>query len=297
MMEKAIKQRLLGGLVLVAGAALFLPVLLDGSGAALTIPPMPKAPEVGGVEAMAPRLDQKVAETEQAVDAAHAGREEAAADAAPAAAGEAADVAPDAAAVAAGEGKGAAPAPGAGKPAAAAAAPVAGPGVAPAAKPLPAVARAVPGPAPAAVPAKPAAAAAVGTPANPAATKVPATPVATVPVAPARPAAPPEAARAPAKPEPARADAARPAVDKPADKPLPGAWLVQVGVFSSRDKAQGLVQQLRHKGYSAVLHPQGNQFKVVVGPELSRSVADSIKTRLAADPELKLNAWVQAYKP
>lgn len=263
MMEKAIKQRLLGGLVLVAGAALFLPVLLDGSGAVLTIPPLPAAPEVGGVEAMAPRLDHKVAETEQAVDAAHAGRDAApaeaeagagaAAGAAPA--GDATDVAPDAAA-AAGEGSSpVAPTPSASVAAGSAAKPAPSP-----AKPAPAPVAAV-APAPAARPVVP----------------VPAKP----PVPPA-----PTVADKPSTGAPATA---RPSAG--------GAWVVQVASLSSREKAQALVQQLRRKGYPAVLNPQGGQFKVVVGPELNRAVADSIKSRLAADPELKLNGWVQAYKP
>ena len=47
MMEKAIKQRLVGGLVLIAGAALFLPMVLDGSGSDLVVPPMPQPPKIG----------------------------------------------------------------------------------------------------------------------------------------------------------------------------------------------------------------------------------------------------------
>lgn len=288
MMEKAIKQRLLGGLVLVAGAALFLPVLLDGSGAALTIPPMPRAPEVGGVEALAPRLDRKVAEAEQAIDAAHAGREEAATDVAPAA-GEGADVAPDAAALTAVDGR----PPEATAASRSAMTPAAATATAPppaVAATRPAVAPVAPAKAPAAVAAAPQSAIVGTAPAKPAAIPTPAKPAAASPApAAAKTATPAVAAAKPAEPR----DATRPA----ADQALPGAWLVQVGVFSSRDKAQALVQQLRHKGYAAVLHPQGDSFKVVVGPELNRSVADSIKTRLATDPELKLNGWVQAYKP
>lgn len=291
MMEKAIKQRLLGGVVLVAGAVLFLPVLLDGSGASLTIPPLPKAPEVSGVDAMAPQLDQKVAETEQAVDAAHAGRDEAQSEAAGPVAGEGGgDVAPDAAALAGGE-PAPATAPAVPAPAKPVAATTAGATTAAAA----AKAAATPATPPAAAPAKPAATTPV--PAKPVvATPAPAKPLpapvaAPAPAKPVAPVAPTVAA--PAKPVAKEAPAARPV----ADKALPGAWLVQVGVFSSRDKAQSLVQQLRRKGYAAVLSPQGGSFKVVVGPELNRSVADSIKSRLAADPELRLNGWVQAYKP
>ncbi|MCC2639045.1 MAG: cell division protein [Moraxellaceae bacterium] len=252
MMEKAIKQRLLGGLVLVAGAALFLPVLLDGSGAGLTIPPLPAAPEVAGVEAMAPQLEQKVAEAEQAVDAAHAGREEADA---PAAEG---DVVADAAALAAEEGAAAT--------AAAAAASPKTPVTAPTARPVPPSVPAL---------AKPATPAPVPAVSSKPAAPVPAKPVATAPL--------------PAKPAPT--------APKPAAAAVPGAWIVQVASLSSREQAQKLVQQLRGKGYPAVLNPQGDKWKVMVGPELNRAVADSIKNRLAADPELKLNGWVQAYKP
>lgn len=284
MMEKAIKQRLLGGVVLVAGAVLFLPVLLDGSGASLTIPPLPKAPEVSGVEAMAPQLDQKVAETEQAVDAAHAGRDEAQAEASAPVAGEGGDVAPDAAALAGGDTAAAtAPAVSAKPVAATAATSTTAAAAAKAAATPPAAAAAKPA-APAAVPAKPA----VTTPVPAKPLPMPAPVAAT---APAKPVAP--AVTASAKPVAKEAPAAKPGTDKA----LPAAWLVQVGVFSSRDKAQSLVQQLRRKGYAAVLSPQGGAFKVVVGPELNRSVADSIKARLAADPELRLNGWVQAYKP
>lgn len=105
-MEREIKQRLLGGLVLVAGAALFLPVLLDGSGASLTVPPLPAPPRVAGVDEIAPSLEAKVEAATQAVDAAHAGRETGApetAEAAPEAsdASAPAEVAPAAAAPAA----------------------------------------------------------------------------------------------------------------------------------------------------------------------------------------------------
>lgn len=227
-MEKAVKQRLLGGVVLVAGAVLLLPLLLDGSGASLTVPPMPAPPEVAGVEAIAPDLEQRVQAADQAVSEAHAGRD--AAPAEPAPAGPAQDVVADPAAQAA-----------------------ATPGVPPAelaTQPVPAPERAPP--------------------------------------APAKPAA--------SKPAP---QAASTSVAKPAAAPtaLPEAWVVQVASLSSQEKAQELVRKLRAKSYPAVLHRQGGLWKVVVGPELSREVADTLKARLAADPELRLNGWVQAYKP
>lgn len=277
MMEKAIKQRLLGGLVLVAGAALFLPVLLDGSGAALTIPPMPAAPEVATVEEMAPRLDQKVMAADQEVDAAHAGRDavspEADGSSGAIAAGTTgtdagSDVAPDAAALAVGGAPASAPARPVTtvKPAPVVATPAASPA---SAAPLPAAKSPVPTP----VPDKP-----VATAKAPGPEKVAAT---------ARPAAP------------------TPARDAVAASPLPrvekaaaGAWVVQVASVSSREKAQSLLQQLRRKGYPAVLSQHGGNWKVMVGPELSREVATTMKNRLNADGDLDVNgAWVQAYKP
>lgn len=277
MMEKAIKQRLLGGLVLVAGAALFLPVLLDGSGAALTIPPMPAAPEVATVEEMAPRLDQKVMAADQEVDAAHAGRDavspEADGSSGAIAAGATgtdagSDVAPDAAALAVG-----------GAPASAPARPVT------TVKPAPVVA--TPAASPASVAPLPAAKSPVPTP-------VPDKPVATA-KAPG-----PEKVAATARPA-----APTPARDAVAASPLPrvekaaaGAWVVQVASVSSREKAQSLLQQLRRKGYPAVLSQHGGNWKVMVGPELSREVATTMKNRLNADGDLDVNgAWVQAYKP
>jgi DedD protein len=223
-MEKAIKQRLLGGLVLVAGAVLFLPVLLDGSGASLTIPPMPAAPQAAGVDAIAPPLEEKVQAADQAVEEMHAGRD---VDA-PAGAGEEAAVTPDAAAVSAADG----------------AAETAAPAQAP-------VAAAVPAPKPA-----------------------------------------PQSAPLPApRPETrAAAPAAKPAT-------LPEAWIVQVASFSSRDKAEALLKKLRAKKYAAVLRPQGNLWKVTVGPELSRSAADSVQARIEHDPEIGLKGIVQSYKP
>ncbi|MDF2445637.1 MAG: cell division protein DedD [Moraxellaceae bacterium] len=256
-MEKAIKQRLLGGLVLVAGAALFLPVLLDGSGAGLTTPPIPAAPEVPGVEAIAPALDEKVATADAAVEAAHADRTFPTEEPSAAPVGEG-EVAPDAAALA---GEASAPAAAATPAQPKTSAPVATPPVA-SKDSAPALS-------------KPAASAPAAAPVAPA----------VKPVAPvAKPAAP---AMAPAKP----------ATSPTATAALPSAWVVQVASLSSRDKAEALVKKLRGKGYAAVLRPQGSNWKVMVGPELNRTVADSIKARLAADPELKISGWVQAYKP
>jgi DedD protein len=226
-MEKEIKQRLLGGLVLIAGAALFLPVLLDGSGASLTVPAIPAPPQVAGVDEIAPPLEQKVEAAEAAVTEAHAGREEATAEPAAEAAGPS-QVEPDAAALAGNE---------------------------------------------------------------------PATPTATAAAEAERQRlAAEKLALAKAQAQKAAAQAAT-AERKPTSVALPAAWVVQVASLSSREKAEALVQKLRRKNYPAVISPQGSAWKVMVGPELSREVADATRAKLAADPELKLNGWVQSYKP
>lgn len=265
-MEKAIKQRLLGGLVLVAGAALFLPMLLDGAGAPLAVPPMPVAPKVEGVEQVAPRLDAEVQAAEQSVNAAHEGSTFA--ESPEAAVSTEEDVSADAAATAVAE------MPTADKVAQDKAAQDK---LAQAAQAKAATEKA-------------------------AALKVEQEKAAQLKAAQQK--AEQEKARLAAESaKKAEADKktadAKAAASKPASPAaaLPEAWVVQVASLSSKDKADALVGKLRQKNYRAVAHQQGGVWKVVVGPELRRDVADSIKSRLAADPELKLSGWVQAYKP
>ncbi|MDI1303190.1 MAG: SPOR domain-containing protein [bacterium] len=255
-MEKAIKQRLLGGLVLVAGAALFLPMLLDGSGAPLTVPPMPTPPRVPALEAVAPRLDQKVKAASESVAAAHESQA-----VAPAAEE---DVAADAAAEVA----------------------------------------VVKPPAPVATVAAKSAADSQRLAAEKAASEKALKEGAAKEKAAQEKLAREKAEKAKAEQkvaEKVQVVAARTAapVAAAAAKPaaLPDAWVVQVASLASKEKSDALVQSLRKKGYRAVAHQQGKVWKVVVGPELRREVADTIRSRLAADPELKLSGWVQPYNP
>lgn len=271
-MEKAIKQRLLGGLVLIAGAALFLPMLLDGAGAPLAVPPMPTPPEVESVEQVAPRLDAEASAAEQSVNAAHADSTFAENTEVPASMEE--DVSADAAAAA-----------------------VSAPAVQAAADKV--------------------------TQDKAAQDKAAQDKVTQDKIVQVK-AAQEKAARLKAEQQKAEEEKMRLAAEavkkaemakkaeaekKTADakvaaaKPstptatLPEAWVIQVASLSAKDKAEALVSKLRQKNYRAAAHQQGAVWKVVVGPELRRDVADSIKSRLAADPELKLNGWVQAYKP
>lgn len=265
-MDKAVKQRLVGGLVLIAGAALFLPMLLDGSGAELVVPPVPAPPVVAGVEALQPKLEAEVVAAGQAVDEAQAGP--VFHDVAPAepTAAVVEDTPPDEA-----------------YHMAEAAAPVAVPAVKPAVNAAETAAKE-----------KLAADAA-----RLAAQKADAEKLLREKAEKERLARlaaeqkAKEAAEAKLKTVAAKpvAAPAKPAAD------LPQAWVVQVASLSAREKADELVARLRSKGYRATAVYQTSMWKVVVGPELRKEVAESIKQRLAADPELRLSGWVQAWKP
>ena len=65
------------------------------------------------------------------------------------------------------------------------------------------------------------------------------------------------------------------------------AWAVQLGAFSSRSKAEGLVTKLRSRGYSAFVleYRAGGQLlhRVRVGPEQDRARAVAIADRLRKD--------------
>lgn len=111
----------------------------------------------------------------------------------------------------------------------------------------------------------------------------------------ARPAADdaPERA-ASAAPGPAPAAGVTPlAASDPAPATAPGeaaeqpAWAVQLGAFSTREKAEGLVADLRRRGYAAfVLEYRGGGqvlHRVRVGPEQDRARAVAIAERLRKD--------------
>ena len=68
-MDTAVKQRLLGGIVLIAGAAILLPLMLDGSGAKLLgrLEPLPAKPATATVEQAKPQLNQQQLEAEDQI--------------------------------------------------------------------------------------------------------------------------------------------------------------------------------------------------------------------------------------
>lgn len=105
------------------------------------------------------------------------------------------------------------------------------------------------------------------------------------PVAPKAIDSPRPANSAAAEPESAGVPpAARPAQPAAAQQ---SAWAVQLGAFSSRSKAEGLVAKLRARGYSAFVleYRAGGQLlhRVRVGPEQDRARAVEIAARLRND--------------
>ncbi|HEU0224512.1 MAG TPA: SPOR domain-containing protein [Steroidobacteraceae bacterium] len=80
--------------------------------------------------------------------------------------------------------------------------------------------------------------------------------------------------------EPVPANAPREAAEQPA-------WAVQLGAFSTREKAEGLVADLRRRGYAAFVleYRAGGQLlhRVRVGPEQDRARAAAIAERLRKD--------------
>lgn len=69
------------------------------------------------------------------------------------------------------------------------------------------------------------------------------------------------------------------------------AWVVQLGSFSSEEKAEMLNQKLRKAGFKAFVEPlkqnNGVLYRVRIGPELKRSDADAINDRLKKDMQIE----------
>lgn len=98
---------------------------------------------------------------------------------------------------------------------------------------------------------------------------------------PERAAPPPQAPAAPDLDEAARVQAileGRMGVTPPAS----GAFMVQVGAFGEREKAESLRQDLVARGFSAVIESVGGVNRVRVGPYSSREEAERAEARLSA---------------
>lgn len=85
----------------------------------------------------------------------------------------------------------------------------------------------------------------------------------------------------------------------PMEKPpvAENAWVVQVGSFSNSANALKLRDKLRAKGYAAFVEKlagsEGTTYRVRVGPELKREIADSLRDKLRK--QMKLKGIVMGY--
>lgn len=103
--------------------------------------------------------------------------------------------------------------------------------------------------------------------------------------APVKPAKPPLVVKAD---EPAKTE--KPAVDG-------AAWVVQVGSFSNSANALKLRDKLRAKGFTAFVEKvaggESTVYRVRVGPELKREIADELRDKL--QKQMKLKGIVMGY--
>lgn len=83
----------------------------------------------------------------------------------------------------------------------------------------------------------------------------------------------------------------------PAPTAAPQAWVVQVASLSSQAAADELVAKLRAKGLRAAVGRVGSAFKVSVGPELDRGLAEALKARINNDSSLGLTGFIVPYRP
>lgn len=87
------------------------------------------------------------------------------------------------------------------------------------------------------------------------------------------------------------------ATDRQDARGIPIAWQVVVGSFSDQSKADGIVVNLKKRGfkaYSDVLQRDGRTlYRVSVGPKLEKSQADTIKQQI--DALLKVNSSVRQF--
>ncbi len=77
-----------------------------------------------------------------------------------------------------------------------------------------------------------------------------------------------------------------PAAAKPEAGAQRGGWSIQVGAFSTRDKADKLAAELKSAGYQAYVSPVSKSGRTLqrvrVGPEADRSRADGVAAKLKA---------------
>lgn len=116
----------------------------------------------------------------------------------------------------------------------------------------------------------------------------------------AAPSAATETAKADPPAQPAAAKPAEPA--PPVVEPREGltAWVIQVGSFSNRENAENLVEKIRTLKYAAFMEQADVEgktlFRVKVGPEVDRKLADKLLVKLNKDlKSLNLKGTVRSY--
>lgn len=80
---------------------------------------------------------------------------------------------------------------------------------------------------------------------------------------------------------------------------VPAGWAVQVASLSQQDGADKLAQRLRDAGYSAYIRRAEQDsrvlYRVLIGPELERSVAELAREQVLRDKRFKLDGLVLPY--
>jgi DedD protein len=85
--------------------------------------------------------------------------------------------------------------------------------------------------------------------------------------------------------------------DKPGldSKNHPKAWVLQVGVFSDKNKADALKKQLQAKNYRAFCRYRKNVTHVMIGPDIEQSAV--VKLKAAVDKEFSVKSIVVKFEP
>jgi DedD protein len=82
-------------------------------------------------------------------------------------------------------------------------------------------------------------------------------------------------------------------------KGIPGAWVVQVGSFRDRSKADSLTQNLIGDGYKAYMRSGKSagapMYRVFVGPDVLKS--KSLEYKKAVDRKYRVKSLVRQFEP
>ena len=75
---------------------------------------------------------------------------------------------------------------------------------------------------------------------------------------------------------------------------LPEGWVVQLGNFGNRANAARLRDKVIKAGFAGYMVPNGDLFKVLVGPELTRPKAEALQEKLKS--KFKMAGMVTLYE-